>query len=644
MKKNKQMECLFFETLLSELSSKFINLPSSEIDKEIKEGLCRIVEFFGVGRSAILEFSENRTRLNVTHAYEMPGVQPVRGDLAEQFPWFTEKVLQGKTLKYINLPDALPEDALQEKNYCLRLGIKSVLTVPLHVGKSLWGVISVASFGISKDWSDEEIQRLKLVGEILANTIVRKQVELSFKKEQLFNETLIQASPAFITAISQNGKVIMMNHSMLNKLGYTLDEVVGKNYISTFIPQSDQTALKELFEKLSTAHEFTTNENRVLTKGGHKLLVEWHGMPIFNENNEFDFFIGVGIDITERRKAENALHKAFTEIKQLEEQLQAENVYLREEIRVEHNYGEIVGESNEIKKVLSSVEQVASTGSVVLIMGETGTGKELLARALHNLSPHKGKAMVKVNCAVLTPTLIEAELFGREKGAYTGAVTEQMGRFEIANGSTLFLDEIGELPLELQAKLLRVLQNGEFERLGGTKTIKVDVRVIAATNRDLSKAVQDGSFRKDLFYRLNVFPIFIPPLRQRQEDIPLLVWSFIKEFEVKMGKRIETIPQKTMDALQRYPWPGNVRELKNIIEHAMIVTKDSRLECAVPTITDSKLKSGMTLKEVERKHIRDTLEMVRWRVRGKRGAAEILGLKPTTLEARMIKLGIKRPN
>jgi PAS domain S-box-containing protein len=643
MKKNEQVECLVFETMIAELSSKFINLPSGEIDKEIKEGLRRLVEFLDVGRSVIMEFSKNRTKLRIRHIYKSPGIQSLSGNVDEMFPWYTEKVRHGVTLKYINLPDELPEEALHEREYCLSVGLKSSLTVPLNVGESLWGGIIVESFHISKDWSEEQAKRLKLVGEIFANAFVRKQVELSFQKEQIFNETLIQASPAFITAIRQNGKVIMMNHSMLNRLGYTLDEVVDKNYISTFVPQSDQTALKELFEKLSKSHEFTTNENRVLTRDGKELLVEWHGMPIFKENDEFDFFIGVGIDRTERRKTEMALQKAFSEIKQLEEQLQAENVYLREEIRVEHNYGEIVGDSNAIKKVLSSVEQVANTGSVVLIMGETGTGKELVARALHNLSPHKMQAMVKVNCAALTPTLIEAELFGREKGAYTGAVTEQMGRFEIANGSTLFLDEIGELPLELQAKLLRVLQESEFERLGGTKTIKVDVRVIAATNRNLNKAVQDGSFREDLFYRLNVFPIFIPPLRERQEDIPPLVWSFIREFEVKMGKRIETIPQKTMDALQGYPWPGNVRELKNIIEHAMIITKDSKLECDIPTIVNSTLQTGRTLRDIERKHIIDTLEMVRWRVSGKNGAAEILGLKPTTLEARMKKLGINRP-
>ena len=345
----------------------------------------------------------------------------------------------------------------------------------------------------------------------------------------------------------------------------------------------------------------------------------------------------------DRKRSEETLQDAFSEIQRLKERLETENIYLRQEIKLKHSYEEIVGQSAAIKAVLSQVEQVAETDSTVLIQGETGTGKELLARAIHNLSSRKGRTMVKVNSAALPAALVESELFGREKGAYTGALSKQMGRFEVAHGSTIFLDEISELPLELQPKLLRVLQDGRFERLGSSKTIHVDVRVIAATNRDLVRAVKEGRFRQDLYYRLNVFPVTVPPLRERPEDIPLLVWAFINEFEETMGKRIESIPKQSMELMQRCPWPGNVRELRNVIEHGMIITRDKILKVQVPGLSASGGPRDLTLREVERKHIVSVLERTGWRIRGKNGAAGVLGLKPTTLHSRMKKLGIQRP-
>ena len=297
-----------------------------------------------------------------------------------------------------------------------------------------------------------------------------------------------------------------------------------------------------------------------------------------------------------------------------------------------------------MKKVLAQAEQVAGTDSSVLLLGETGTGKELLAKAIHSMSLRKDRLLVTVNCASLPPTLIESELFGREKGAYTGAMTKMIGRFEIADGSTLFLDEIGELPFELQSKLLRVLEEGKFERLGSTKPLHVNVRIIAATNRDIEQEVKDGKFRRDLFYRLNVFPIVIPPLRERPEDIPLLVRAFVKEFQKKMGKEIESIPKKTMQALQSYSWPGNVRELRNVIEHAMILNKGKILDVQVPKHTYPETDATGTLENMERRHIVAALEKTGWRIAGQGGAAEVLGLKRTTLQAKMKKLGIKRSN
>jgi DNA-binding NtrC family response regulator len=337
------------------------------------------------------------------------------------------------------------------------------------------------------------------------------------------------------------------------------------------------------------------------------------------------------------------VEKRTAEIKKLKDQIEQENIYLRQEIEVKHKHAEIIGNCELVRKMLSEAEQVAKTDSTVLILGETGTGKELLARAIHKLSLRKDRQMVTLNCAALPTTLLESELFGREKGAYTGAMTRQIGRFEIADGSSIFLDEIGEMPLEVQAKLLRVLQEGQFERLGNPQTISVKVRIIASTNRDLAKATADGQFREDLYYRLNVFSITAPPLRDRVEDIPLLVWAFIKEFEKPMGKAIEKIPQKSIGALQQYPWPGNIRELKNVIEHAMIISKDRVLQLNPPAGLSTNLHKDLKLEMVERNHIIDVLNKTSWRVRGQKGAANLLGLQPTTLESRMKKLGITRP-
>jgi DNA-binding NtrC family response regulator len=325
---------------------------------------------------------------------------------------------------------------------------------------------------------------------------------------------------------------------------------------------------------------------------------------------------------------------------------QGDGLALGEDLEPMSEYSGIDGQSQAILRAVAQAEQVAATHTTVLIMGETGTGKELLARAIHARSPRYGRPMVTINCAALPPALVEGELFGREKGAYTGALTQQAGRFELADGSTLFLDEIGELPLEMQVKLLRVIQDGQFERLGGTRTLKVDVRIIAATNRDLEKKVEQREFREDLFYRLNVFPIRMPPLRDRREDIPQLVWAFVKELGASMGKSITAIPRPALAALQQHEWPGNIRELRNVIERAMILSHGPTLRIELPSRpkapTADAPADGLTLKAVERRHILAVLKKTRWRVSGRRGAAELLGLKPTTLESRMSKLGIVR--
>jgi formate hydrogenlyase transcriptional activator len=307
------------------------------------------------------------------------------------------------------------------------------------------------------------------------------------------------------------------------------------------------------------------------------------------------------------------------------------------------NGGEIVGESAAVRRVLEQLEQVAVTDSTVLLIGETGTGKELFAARIHEHSARAGREMVRVNCAAIPSTLIESELFGREKGAYTDAVAQQIGRFELANHSTIFLDEIGDLVPEVQVKLLRVIEERQIERLGSPKGLPVDVRIIAATHRDLERRVAEQAFRDDLFYRVNVFPIRIPPLRERVEDIPLLVWRFVGEHSRLLGKQIHDIAPETMSALQRYPWPGNIRELRNVVERALILTTGPRLAISLPATSASGLNRSVRLADVQKEHIRSVLETSGWRIRGLGGAAERLGLRPTTLETRMAKLGLARP-
>jgi transcriptional regulator with GAF, ATPase, and Fis domain len=348
-----------------------------------------------------------------------------------------------------------------------------------------------------------------------------------------------------------------------------------------------------------------------------------------------------------RKRADEQLKKQLEEIEELKQRLEKENICLREELQQEKGFGKIIGNSEALKYVLFRVRQVAPTDATVLILGETGTGKGMVANAIHGFSSRKERPMITVNCAALPANLIESELFGREKGAFTGAHTRQSGRFEAADGGTIFLDEIGELPLDLQSKLLRVLQDGEFERLGSAKTVKVDVRVIASTSRDLKEEVRAGNFREDLFYRLNVFPVTIPPLRERGDDILELVRFFADKYSRKIGKQIETIPKLAMKAMQEYSWPGNVRELEHVIERSVITTEGTVLQLAdrLEPIQGAEAvdSSPRDLAGMEREHIVRVLRGTGWKIEGQKGAAKILNLHPSTLRSRVKKLGIKRP-
>jgi DNA-binding NtrC family response regulator len=343
---------------------------------------------------------------------------------------------------------------------------------------------------------------------------------------------------------------------------------------------------------------------------------------------------------TKRKVVEEALAESNGEIKQLRERVHAQSALLKPQVKLNQDHPQIIGRSPGIKRVLHQVEQVAAAECAVLISGETGTGKELIAQEIHRLSRRAKRPMMLVNCAALPATLVESELFGRERGAYTGALTAQAGRFEMANGSTIFLDEVGELPLEVQAKLLRVLQQGEFQRLGSPQTHKVDVRVIAASNRDLSEDVRKGRFREDLYYRLRVFPIHIPPLRERLEDIPLLAFSFMDKSATQMGRKFDEIRDSAVEKLQQYGWPGNIRELRNVIEYSAIVSTGDTLQISWPGRSNLRQSKPVTLADAEREHILTTLESTGWRIKGPHGAAQRLDVQPSTLYSRMQKLGI----
>jgi transcriptional regulator with GAF, ATPase, and Fis domain len=409
----------------------------------------------------------------------------------------------------------------------------------------------------------------------------------------------------------------------------------------------DAARLGEISRQVLTMHvDRASAEYRYLhpTRG-----LAWYSHSIrafeLDKAGEVTTIAGVIQDITERKRGEEKLATAYADVQRLREQLERENIYLRQETTVLKGHASIVGRSPAIRHALMEIEQVAATDSTVLLLGETGTGKELFAAAIHNLSPRRDRLMVRVNCAAIPVTLIESELFGRERGAYTGALAKQIGRFEMANGSTIFLDEIGDLSMDIQVKLLRVLQERQIERLGNPKPVPVDLRIITATNRDLEQEVRKGRFREDLYYRLNVFPVRVPPLRDRLEDLALLVESLVGELAGRMGKRIEAVSQASLDRLRRHSWPGNVRELRNVIERAMILAQAPVLEIEVPGVSRQAEASASQpgTGGIDRERLLSVLHQTGWRIRGTNGAAERLCLKATTLEARMARLGIKRP-
>ncbi len=686
-----------FESLITDFSFKFMNFDA-DIDAIIDEVLGDLGEFLGMDRVGYLKVNAQENSLMPTRQWFAEGIEQDRSvqytDVSAQFPWLTARIIGNEPVT-IDETDQFPDVATNERQYCENLGIQSFIMVPAMLGGKVVAALALDSMNSLHIWTDGIVRRLQIVTGMIANAKERVHRQRTEADIHNFDVLISRVSAAFINLSPEAVE------GEIEKGLQAIAEMLDVDHISLSLPD-DETCynishewVSEVFECIQAkeclfrgkelpqdctwlADRLRRNKSVHISKSSDwpaeavaeraaekqtgiqsvfivpfEVKGQLAGRLVINSVKQRAWpmelvtrmrsMAEIFCQALGRRDAEMRLLESYKEIESLKEQLQQENLYLKEEVKLTHNHDEIIGDSASLQATLIQVEQVAATNSTVLILGETGTGKELLARAIHNASSQKTKIMVKVNCAALPSSLVEAELFGREKGAYTGALTRELGRFEIADGSTIFLDEIGELSLELQAKLLRVLQDGEFERLGSSKTRKVNVRVLAATNRDLARAVENKQFRADLFYRLNVFPITVPPLRDRAEDIPKLVWAFVQEFSASMGKIIESIPATTMDSLKEYSWPGNIRELRNIIERAMIISNGPKLEIKPWTATSPRIGgSSRRLADIEREHVQSVVEATGWRIRGAGGAAEILGLKPTTLEARMKKLGLQR--
>ena len=494
----------------------------------------------------------------------------------------------------------------------------------------------------------------RFIRTIAMYTEVADQARADWKYRQLY-----RATPAMLHTVDSQGCIVTVTDRWLQKMGYAREEVVGRS-IADFYSNADRKRfVSGGLQKIISGGEFNNEERQLVTRTGELIDVVQSAISERDSAGRVHRMLVASKDVTERNRAERALRRTLAENARLREELERERDYLREEVNVAMNFGRIVGQSPALKHMLAQVEAVAQTPANVLILGESGVGKELVARAIHARSPRADAPLVKVNCASIPKELFESEFFGHVKGAFTGAHRDRVGRFQLADGGTIFLDEVGEIPLELQGKLLRVLQESEFERVGDDVTKSVDVRVIAATNRDLEKLVVAGKFREDLFYRLSVFPIEVPPLRQRREDTVQLAQHFLDLTCKDFGRKPIKLTRSQVEAIREYDWPGNVRELKNVIERAVILSQGHvlRLDLSLP---DKGSRSGGSvpgsepardtvltereMKALQKKNLVAALKQANWRVSGKGGAADLLGIRPTTLADRIRALGLKRPH
>ena len=635
-------DLLKLEALIARISARMLKAAPEALDGEINRSLAEISFPLGVDRGALLEVWEKSPVVRVTHAWYNEGVKQVSGDinLAELYPWSYRKlVVQGEIIA-LNSVDELPADAVIDRQSFAHLGVKSSLTIPLNLGKRVYSLIVVHSIRKKCFWHEAFIGRLSLIGEIFVSALQRREAYQALRLNEARLELAAVSAAAGLWELDLNSGIFWITDKARELFDFAPDEVITlENVLERVHPDDREMILKAIDQACAQQQELSI-EYRLPGPEGRMRWINSRGrlqQPVANENGRL---MGISMDITERKEMERKLQEQIREVSRLQKLLERENTLLRKEVALCDENRHVTSASKCMHEIMAKIEQVANTDSTVLILGETGTGKELIAQSIHRLSKRGKRMMVTVNCAALPAALVESELFGREKGAFTGALSKQAGRYENADGSTLFLDEIAEMPLETQAKLLRVLQDGKFERLGSPRTIKADVRIIAATNRNLAAEVELGRFRRDLFYRLNVFPIHVPPLRERLDDIPNLVWKFVDEFGQKMGKKIRRINSRDLEMLKAYSWPGNIRELRNVIEHALIVCKEDTLKIPPLTADATKDMTPLTLAEAERGHILATLKATQGRIKGKGGAAELLMLNPSTLYSRMRKLNI----
>lgn len=636
-----------FELFLADLSTMLVALPPEQVDGAIQNALERCLEYFTIDRLTLLRLLPDRLRFMVVSVADASSLFPYTSGTIMSvaiFPWSAKKLIDGEMSSF-RRPEELPPEADVDKQSFEMFQIRSGTHFPITALRSAEYSFGITSGDYDRNCPEEHIPRLRLLGELFVNSIERSKAELALRESEERLSLAASAAGAGLWIINTKGEVVWATQKFRELLQFDQDEKLTLEKVLLRVHSDDQKKVSKTIRQSLEGQESLNMEFRILREDGAVRWISTIGNPSSLATADSGSVTGVCIDVTERRQMEIDLHERLEEIERLKHQLEKENIYLREEIKGKRGFEKIIGKSDAHDYVLFKVKQVAPTDATVLILGETGTGKGMVAHAIHEMSARKDRPMVIVDCAALPRNLIESELFGREKGAFTGAYAKQVGRFEVADGGTIFLDEIGEMPLELQAKLLRAIQEGKFERLGSPRTIQVDVRVIAATSRDLKTEVQNKRFREDLFYRINVFPISIPPLRMRKDDIPLLVSHFVDKFARKMARRYETIPKSTMEMLQRQPWPGNVRELEHVIERAVIISPGPALrivdspEAEVLQLKEEPLKG---LEAMEREHILKVLEETHGKINGKDGAAFLLGLHPSTLRFRIKKLDIKR--
>jgi len=672
-----------FRTLLEINNAVISNLTRESLFRAIAQSLRRVVPF---ARTALFLHDPEKDVLrlfvvetSLPSTYFFAGLEMPTDD--SHVGW-----------AFRNVRPLLRRDLEHERQYPMEEraygdGVRSYMIVPLQARGQCIGTLAVASTRRNQ-YTEADVAFLQEAAKQVALAVenmqayeameqevaLRRRAEAALREMHEFSQEIINGADIGIIVYDTALRYVVFNHFMEELTGKRAEEVLGK-YAPDVFPFLRELGIEAMLRRALQGEVVTTTPDLLIRMPTGRAVWESNRYsPHRDAQGNVNGVIALVNDITKRKQAEEALKAALTEVQQFKNRLQAENVYLQEEIRGEHNFAEMVGNSPSLLAVLRKVERVAQTDSTVLIFGETGTGKELIARAIHNRSTRKDRPLVKVNCSAISAGLVESELFGHVKGAFTGALERRVGRFELADGGTLFLDEVGELPLETQVKLLRVLQEGEFEPVGTSRTVRVDVRLIGATNRDLREAVRAGRFRSDLFYRLNVLPLEVPPLRERQSDIPQLVMFFLSHFAARFGKKLDTVSQETMQRLVSYAWPGNIRELRNVIERAAVLSQGPILELGqdlVPTEAgdrapraahdpaETRPKAGTdgdpapragdatppklsTLRDAECHHILAALRECRGVVEGPNGAARILNLHPNTLRSRMKRLGIKR--